>query len=919
GLSGALATDLTVSRTVDNSSCRITGTPTITTTGAVTVTVTATNAGGMSSATVSVTVNPPAPPLPSAPVLTADDAAVTLTQGQAIAPITFTNSGGAPNSDSATPRGCTISGLSGALATDLTASRTANGLSCRITGTPTIATSGAVTVTVTATNAGGADTATVDITVNAASTPLFVSPNPGQVDTDIAGFEFCCGKINTYTDHGFAATGDFIQLDGGFWASGITGSVGMRAFSSYGDGSPDETTDVAHLGPTATGTLTSPSFTIGTNYINFLVGGGRSAYNAAHATAVVLIVGGNVVRATSGDNVENTLRAASWDVREFDGMTATVQFIDRHENTGGTGHLPYLIADEFRGASVASAMAQTTLPSSPLNDKPLFVSAVSGQENLYVAGFEFCCGKVDTYTEHGFSAATGDFNQLDGGFYAVGDITGAVGERVFSSYGDGSPDESTDPAQLGLTATGTLTSPSFTIDTNYINFLVGGGNALYGSTRQTAVVLVVDIPAAGNTVTPTVVRAASGDNTANTLRAVSWDVSEYAGMNAAIQIIDDHDNTAFASFLAYTLADEFRAADEATATPDTVAPILALEFEVVAGRQAFSLTPNEAGIIYFVRRDAALSNPSIADIQTIQFGGRFIASTPGLGRFIIDLCYAAGTTYYAYAAMTDFNGNDSEVVSATFVTPNDQAPCPSSLLPSSTFASPPQQASNQDAFTTSAAGDAAYTTMSPASGALAAELGGAPAPVVSAGADQTVAYTDGIVVLDASASFASAGASAISQYAWTQTSGVRVGLYGADTALASFDPAAAGINGDELRFTVTATDSLGASATDEVVINVYPALPELLSPAQTYVVRAGEPITAIVLRNTGGGHLLETNGCTAPNLATGLTLSRTPDGHSCQITGTLPSALASLINLSIEASNATGTTTNPATISIQAQ
>ncbi|MCA8836588.1 MAG: putative Ig domain-containing protein, partial [Proteobacteria bacterium] len=160
GLPGALATDLTVSRTVDNSSCRITGTPTITTTGAVTVTVTATNAGGVDTATVDITVNPPAP------VLSADTATHTFTQGQAITDITFTNTGGAPNADSATPRGCTISGLPGALATDLTVSRTANGLSCRITGTPTITTTGAVTVTVTATNAGGVDTATVDITVN---------------------------------------------------------------------------------------------------------------------------------------------------------------------------------------------------------------------------------------------------------------------------------------------------------------------------------------------------------------------------------------------------------------------------------------------------------------------------------------------------------------------------------------------------------------------------------------------------------------------------------------------------------------------------------------------------------------------------------------------------------------------------------
>src|SRR5690606_16099478 len=111
-------------------------------------------------------------------------------------------------------------------------------------------------------------------------------------------------------------------------------------------------------------------------------------------------------------------------------------------------------------------------------------SDVPGQN---VSGFEFCCGGYDTYPPHGFVNASGDFLKLDGGFWGA-DIAGLIGERVFSSYGDGFDDEQdTTAQQLGGTATGTIDSPAFEISHRYINFLIGGGANRFDSANATAV------------------------------------------------------------------------------------------------------------------------------------------------------------------------------------------------------------------------------------------------------------------------------------------------------------------------------------------------------------------------------------------------------------------------------------------------
>ncbi|MDQ0716826.1 fructan beta-fructosidase [Streptomyces luteogriseus] len=89
-------------------------------------------------------------------------------------------------------------------------------------------------------------------------------------------------------------------------------------------------------GDSATGTLTSPEFTLDKDYVNFLVGGGNHPTGSDHPTAVELLVDGQVVRSTTGKDGE-ALNWASWNVKDLAGKKARIQIVD--DNTGGWGHI----------------------------------------------------------------------------------------------------------------------------------------------------------------------------------------------------------------------------------------------------------------------------------------------------------------------------------------------------------------------------------------------------------------------------------------------------------------------------------------------------------------------------------------------------------------------------------------------------
>lgn len=97
-------------------------------------------------------------------------------------------------------------------------------------------------------------------------------------------------------------------------------------------------------------------------------------------------------------------------------------------------------------------------------------------------------------------------------------VSGYLGHGLVNSFYEGDK------------STGKLTSPEFTLDRKFIGFLIGGG----GWEGKTCLNLLVG---------GKVVRTATGPNTrpggSEALAPASWDVSEYAGQRARLEIVDN--------------------------------------------------------------------------------------------------------------------------------------------------------------------------------------------------------------------------------------------------------------------------------------------------------------------------------------------------------------------------------------------
>jgi hypothetical protein len=167
------ATGLPAGLSVDTSSGIISGTPTAT--GSSNVTISATNAGGTGSATLNITVNPPAP------VITSALAASGVRDSAFNYQITASNS---PTSYNAT-------GLPAGLSVD-----TNSGV---ISGTPTAA--GTSNVTISATNDGGTGSATLTLTID---TPFAAWQKTWFTDDEIANHPEISGPTATPAGDGIS-------------------------------------------------------------------------------------------------------------------------------------------------------------------------------------------------------------------------------------------------------------------------------------------------------------------------------------------------------------------------------------------------------------------------------------------------------------------------------------------------------------------------------------------------------------------------------------------------------------------------------------------------------------------------------------------------------------------------------------------
>jgi uncharacterized protein (DUF608 family) len=130
------------------------------------------------------------------------------------------------------------------------------------------------------------------------------------------------------------------------------------------------------------------------------------------------------------------------------------------------------------------------------------------------------------------------------------DVNGFLGKGLVNSF---------DPSGDGMT--GTLTSPKFKLTKNYIQFLIGGGS----HSGKTCINLLID---------DKVVRTAIGKEI-ETLEWASWDIKEFRGKEAKIQIVDEETGS-----WGHINIDHIVMADKVAANPSGVTGVVVLnDFE----------------------------------------------------------------------------------------------------------------------------------------------------------------------------------------------------------------------------------------------------------------------------------------------------------------------------------------------------
>ncbi|WP_165252765.1 glycoside hydrolase family 32 protein [Paludisphaera soli] len=125
---------------------------------------------------------------------------------------------------------------------------------------------------------------------------------------------------------GWTAEGDAFGAGPDVGAPPLAGYLGRRLVSTR------------RAGPEATGSLTSPEFTLAHGCINFLIGGG----DHPGETGLQLLVDGEVVREATGRD-SDALTWSGWDVSALKGNRARLRVVDRHRGDWGNVTLDHVV------------------------------------------------------------------------------------------------------------------------------------------------------------------------------------------------------------------------------------------------------------------------------------------------------------------------------------------------------------------------------------------------------------------------------------------------------------------------------------------------------------------------------------------------------------------------------------------------
>jgi len=127
-------------------------------------------------------------------------------------------------------------------------------------------------------------------------------------------------------------------------------------------------------GDDATGTLTSPGFTIERNYIKFLVGGG----GFKGKTCMNLLVDGKIALSATGPNTDpggsEALNWETWDVKTFKGKKAVIQIVDAASGSWGHINVDSISQSDTPAKKRPAAPTRTQPPPPPENAREVTIT-----------------------------------------------------------------------------------------------------------------------------------------------------------------------------------------------------------------------------------------------------------------------------------------------------------------------------------------------------------------------------------------------------------------------------------------------------------------------------------------------------------------------------------------------------------------
>ncbi len=225
------------------------------------------------------------------------------------------------------------------------------------------------------------------------------------------------------------------------------------------------------------GKLVSNPFIINRKYINFLMAGGK------HDTrqCVSLLINNKVVKFATGEN-DFELRQVSWDVSDYEGELAVLEIVDALAS--GEETIGYVLVDNI-----------------------VFTDNIHQRELIFE---DFESGTYNNWAVDGDAFAIP--RNRTNVYYPISAI-GFTGDFFAFSFGD-----THDIKQ------GKLTSKSFTINHDFIKFVIGGGN----HKEKTCINLVIN---------DSVMFSNEGQNDGQ-MRPHHWDLQTYKSQKAYIEIVD---------------------------------------------------------------------------------------------------------------------------------------------------------------------------------------------------------------------------------------------------------------------------------------------------------------------------------------------------------------------------------------------